>query len=619
MAILIPSLPSCSLRMTQGERRLAERLFSKLDGQTLCWYDIPIGKEKRYPDFILFHPKQGMVLLEVKDWRLETILTLDKENVTLKTENSPTHTLNPLEQVRRYSYILVNLFKKDRHLVHPKGHAHQGQLLFPYGGGVVFSNITRAQFNHHKMGEIFPEHLVLCKDEMTEAVESNSFAERIWAMRSYSFGSPLTQRQIDRVRWNIFPEIRIETQTSLFDGIKNEEKSKEEEVAPDIIRVMDLQQEQLARGLGEGHRVVHGVAGSGKTMILLYRAQYLAQVVRRPILILCYNRILSLHIELQLREKGLDEKKVVVATFHSWCHKILKQYKIKLPPFSKQRDEYSRAVVAKVAESIESEAIPKGEYGAVLIDEAHDFEPEWLKIVAQMPHPRDQHLLILYDDAQSIYVEEKRRKFSFSSVGIKASGRTTILRINYRNPLQIAQTANAFAADLLLARDVGEDQIPLLHPECGGNQKIPPRLVHCNSPQNEAKEIILLMRQLSKRGAKWSEMAIIYRHKAVLDQLLPEMERAKIPFQTVEKMKKKGSTEERRNVVTTVTMHSSKGLEFPIVFIPSFGEYFEHHGTPEEEMRLHYVAITRSTGWLMMTYSKEGELTRAMQRVLDKG
>ena len=46
---------------------------------------------------------------------------------------------------------------------------------------------------------------------------------------------------------------------------------------PDIVRVMDLQQEQLARSMGEGHRVIHGVAGSGKTMILGYRAQYLAQ------------------------------------------------------------------------------------------------------------------------------------------------------------------------------------------------------------------------------------------------------------------------------------------------------------------------------------------------------
>ena len=29
---------------------------------------------------------------------------------------------------------------------------------------------------------------------------------------------------------------------------------------PDIVRVMDLQQEQLARSMGEGHRVIHGVA-----------------------------------------------------------------------------------------------------------------------------------------------------------------------------------------------------------------------------------------------------------------------------------------------------------------------------------------------------------------------
>ena len=54
-----------------------------------------------------------------------------------------------------------------------------------------------------------------------------------------------------------------------------------------MVRVMDLQQEQLARSLGEGHRVIHGVAGSGKTMILGYRCQYLAKVLAKPILVLC--------------------------------------------------------------------------------------------------------------------------------------------------------------------------------------------------------------------------------------------------------------------------------------------------------------------------------------------
>jgi superfamily I DNA and RNA helicase len=52
---------------------------------------------------------------------------------------------------------------------------------------------------------------------------------------------------------------------------------------------MDLQQEILARNFGEGHRVIHGVAGSGKTLILAYRCQYLAQQQPKPILVLCFN------------------------------------------------------------------------------------------------------------------------------------------------------------------------------------------------------------------------------------------------------------------------------------------------------------------------------------------
>jgi hypothetical protein len=79
--------------------------------------------------------------------------------------------------------------------------------------------------------------------------------------------------QLDRVRWHLFPEIRLpDTQEGLF---KSDETADVE--IPDLMRVMDLQQEQLARSLGEGHRVIHGVAGSGKTLILGYRAEQLAK------------------------------------------------------------------------------------------------------------------------------------------------------------------------------------------------------------------------------------------------------------------------------------------------------------------------------------------------------
>jgi hypothetical protein len=41
------------------------------------------------------------------------------------------------------------------------------------------------------------------------------------------------------------------------------------------------------------------------------------------------------------------------------------------------------------------------------------------------------------DSAQNIYGRHRTRGFSFKSVGIQESGRTTILRIKYRNTKQI--------------------------------------------------------------------------------------------------------------------------------------------------------------------------------------
>lgn len=58
VATLIPSIGSCVSRMTGGERRLAERLEAKLDGDYLLWYDVPMGPKNANPDFCVMHPRQ---------------------------------------------------------------------------------------------------------------------------------------------------------------------------------------------------------------------------------------------------------------------------------------------------------------------------------------------------------------------------------------------------------------------------------------------------------------------------------------------------------------------------------------------------------------------------------
>jgi hypothetical protein len=74
MATLIPAMSACVSRMTSGEKRLAERLEQKLDDDYWLWYDVPMGPRNTHPDFCVMHPRRGILVLEVKDWRLSTIL-----------------------------------------------------------------------------------------------------------------------------------------------------------------------------------------------------------------------------------------------------------------------------------------------------------------------------------------------------------------------------------------------------------------------------------------------------------------------------------------------------------------------------------------------------------------
>lgn len=112
-----------------------------------------------------------------------------------------------------------------------------------------------------------------------------------------------------------------------------------------------------------------------------------------------------------------------------------------MPPL---RDGAWDAAIELLIEQVAKGQIPRGQYGAVLIDEGHDFRKEWLKLVVDMVDPDTNSLLLLYDDTQSIYQRSKGLGFSLKDVGIEAQGRTTILRLNYRNTQEILRFAYDF-------------------------------------------------------------------------------------------------------------------------------------------------------------------------------
>ena len=60
-------------------------------------------------------------------------------------------------------------------------------------------------------------------------------------------------------------------------------------------------------------------------------------------------------------------------------------------------------------------------------------------------------------------------------------------------------------------------------------------------------------------------------------------------------------------------MHSSKGLEFPVVAIPGLG-YMPYQGQePRDEAKLLYVAMTRAMELLLMTCHRETEFVKRLK------
>jgi hypothetical protein len=603
--------------MTSGEKRFAQRLTDKLEDDYTCWYNVAVGSRALYPDFVILNPRRGLLVLEVKDWRLDSITSIDKYFVLHLTSNGPKQDKNPLMQARGYACAIADMLQRDDKLRVSEG-AYQGKLVVPWGYGIVLSNITRTQFNGSDIGEVLEPDRVICKDEMTESADHEAFQSRLWRMFTVEFSHVLTMPEIERIRWHLFPEIRVEAhQLSLLGGDSDESTIKD--AIPDLVRIMDLQQEQLARSMGEGHRIIHGTAGSGKTMILVYRAQYLTNVLQKPILVLCFNISLAAKLEQLMAEKGLPDK-VSVRHFHGWCMDQMKLYHVPFPQ-QPQNDphEFFAKLVATVMSGVDRGQIPRAQYGAVLIDEGHDFAPDWLKLLSQMVDPQTNSLLLLYDDAQSIYGNTRRPKFSFAGLGIQARGRTSILRLNYRNTAEVLAVAYEFSKEVINPHDADEDGIPVIAPESAGRHGMIPVISHRANLKAELEYIIECFHHYHDEGISWKEMAVIYRVRFMGEEAVTNFQKAGIPVEWLQESSQSRHFNAASDSVKVMTLHSSKGLEFPVVAIPGIGFMPWKDLDPADEARLLYVGMTRAMEHLVMTYHAESpfaqKLVAARKRV----
>lgn len=612
MAIFPQGLSNIDKRCANaGERNTLHQLKRCLSDDYMVWHDVPVGPKARQPDFVILSPRRGLLILEVKHWSWGTIQNqrATKDSIELLTPQGLVTSPHPLRQARDYALELNRVLQADPALVETQD-PFKGKSRVPYGWGCVLSNIRQTQVQGCNIEEIFPAYKTLLRDDLADDLDAYAFEKRLWGMFVLNFPYTLSLPQRDRVRWHLFPEIRMQsTQATL--PLASGGKPL---VLPDLMQVMDLTQEQTARTLGEGHRVIHGAAGSGKTMILIFRAQQLAAAARadQPILVLCYNRALAQRIDVLLRERGVDER-VIVRTFHAWCQDMLRAYQLDKP--SAHGDAYYDELALIVQRALDTGLVPSGQYTALLIDEAHDFQDAWLAMSAKLVTPATNALLVLYDDAQSIY-QHKRRKFSFAKLGIKAVGTTSILRLNYRNTAEVLALAMHCAQGIVSEKTGPEGEMQTVQPASAGRRGPLPVLMLASHGRQEAELISQRIAQALADGTAPGDIAVLCRIKKHMDGIEHALKAHNISCQSMNSPSFR-AFDWLAPSVKLITLHSAKGLEFPLVFVCGL-DCMPWMGEPlDEELRLLYVGMTRATHQLVLSAAGDSPVVNRVKNALE--
>jgi hypothetical protein len=196
---------------------------------------------------------------------------------------------------------VVNALERDPQLVQAT-EPHAGKLAFPWSYGVVFTNITRKQFEAAELQHAIEPHRVLCQDEMLESVDPEDLQSRLWGMFPYGMRGVMSLPQMDRVRWIMFPQVRVQTTGDLFDDTRYGGRDAQHHARDGHpARAAGPQpgrwppRHPRRGGLGQDHDsgLPRRIPGPG-----LHPSS-------KPILILCFNEPLGVKLHSVMQAKGL--------------------------------------------------------------------------------------------------------------------------------------------------------------------------------------------------------------------------------------------------------------------------------------------------------------------------
>ncbi len=621
MAECIPDrLP---LRASRGER-ITYNVLKKLPDDYLVYYEPNINS--LHPDFIVIAPDLGVVVIEVKGWHLNKILRANDDCIVINDNNCEKIEPNPLKQAWNYQWTLVRRCDRNpkKSILLENDGLYKNKFIFPFWHFAVLSNISQDDLEQCADGSLFsifrPEN-TMYENELIGLEGASSEEIRNTLIKyfhpSWKF-TPLSIEQVDVLRSIIHPEIILSYLPSKpLTSIESEQCF--------ALVVLDRRQENNCRRIGEGHRIIYGVAGSGKTVLLIARSKWLHD--RDPeskILLLCYNVTLGVYLKHVLK----NYPRVHVFHFHKWAkHNGIHWLKKDPSTGKKETDEN---LGKRLLNHLKNQMDGYHKYDAILIDEAQDFPPVWFSCILEaLSNPLEGDLLVVCDGNQGIRLIDS---VSWKSLGIKAQGRTIHrafdLDRNYRNTREILQLASHFTTKSLPENEDSISIVPVF-PDQAIRRGPPPIILKCKDRVDECQRIINISKIFLEGSAPFNDITmkvnpehigILYRmltskDKSTFEEFLKELKTIS-PVTWLNK-DPYSRTKVFEQTIKVQTVDSAKGLQYKVVFV-MWADLFDprNPANMDQETRRLYVALTRPEDVLIITYSKPSVF---IERMIESG
>ena len=296
--------------------------------------------------------------------------------------------------------------------------------------------------------------------------------------------------------------------------------------------------------------LITGCAGSGKSVIAMYKAEQIAKTGASVILI-AYTRSLSAFMR-----EGSDKDKLNYSFYH---HRLW-------------RDKLGK---------------PKADY--IIVDEIQDFTEEEIK---EFMNAAKEAYLFFGDSAQSIYKQYGKNTISIEQISKLTGLAPLCLYNNYRLPRTIAKITQPY---------VGVDVNPYEDKVYQNKEKRLPHIIQYEDFDDQIFAIQKIIEKNSESLFVQSIGILLPSNELVIDTCV-KLQNLGVSVEF------KYNDDESNNYVDTLdftsstpkilTYHSAKGLQFDTVILPMYAG-----ASDDESRKTLYVAMTRAMHKLYIMYS----------------